>query len=203
MPFFRVTATFCFLVVFTLVSCESSAVKSEGETKKAGVNLIQNGTFGLESIKKFGHYDEPTPEILKETTNNGSWQFIVNGGNAGGDATCSVKDGVVKVEIKDPGKQVYAIQLNQLPIHMKFGKKYTVSFDAKADSSRNIYSKVSKVGGDWKAYSADQVFSLTTEFKTFSYEFKAMGTDDKARFEISMGANSITVYVAKVSIIEQ
>ncbi len=201
-----------FIVVVLLfglaVSCTKAEVKSEKPASSSGstsgVSILKNGTFnGLSVVKHYPNYSAVTKELVKDVEANGYWQVLTGEADFVGEATNSVENGVFKIIITKPGKEIYSVQLIQVPTPIKFGKIYTVKFDAKADANRSIMSKITKVGGDWEAYSKERFFNITTEWQTYSYTFKSTATDPVARFEFNFGKDKTTTYIANVSILEE
>ncbi|MCX7821648.1 MAG: carbohydrate binding domain-containing protein [Brevinematales bacterium] len=189
-----------FLIGVVNFACTSREVKKE----QSSVNILKNGNFsGLKVVKHYPNYSTVKQDLIKDVEANGYWQVLTGETDFVGEATNVVEDGVFKIIITKPGKEVYSVQLIQLPTPIKFGKTYTVKFDAKADKNRTIMSKITKVGDDWVAYSGERFFNITTEFKTYSYSFKSQATDSNARFEFNFGKDNTTTYIANVSIVEE
>ncbi|MEJ5283500.1 MAG: carbohydrate binding domain-containing protein [Brevinematia bacterium] len=187
-----------------IFSCSGKEVKAEQIKTTTSVSILKNGNFdGLKVVKHYPNYSKVTSDLVKDVEANGYWQVLTGESDFTGEATNVVENGVFKIIITNPGKEVYSVQLIQVPTPIKFGKKYTVKFDAKADAPRTIMSKITKVGDDWAAYSGERVFDITTEFKTYSYSFKSQATDPVARFEFNFGKDKTTTYIANVSIVEE
>ncbi|TYP76398.1 carbohydrate binding domain-containing protein [Paenibacillus methanolicus] len=133
------------------------------------------------------------------------WQFLLN---AGGEGSVSVVDDetkgmAAKVSIANPGEQLYSIQLTQMPMYIQRGKRYKVTFDAKADASRTIMAKVNQFQKSWKNYSGEQTFALTTAWQPYTYTFDMRETtDNNARFEFNLGLNEGMVYIANAKLVE-
>ncbi|WP_052092262.1 carbohydrate binding domain-containing protein [Paenibacillus sp. FSL H7-0357] len=133
------------------------------------------------------------------------WELIEN---AGGAATSSViedkdKGKVVKVAVKDGGTKNYSIQLTQKPLLVEKGKAYKITFDAKADVTRPVMSKLTEFGGGWTAYSKERNFQLTPDWQSFEYTFNMVqATDNNVRFEFNLGLNDIAAYFANVRVVE-
>jgi hypothetical protein len=185
--------------LFSIVSCESKAtVKSEPAQP---VEILQNGSFAnLNEIQKNPIFDFVDQTLIDKSTKAGYWLLLAGAGPFKGDASATVEKGVCKIHLVDPGTELYSIQLTQTPILIQKDKNYTVTFEAKADAPKKIFSKISMVGGDYRAYSGDQYFELTTEMKTYSYTFTPFSTDKKARLEFNLGQTKGDVYISKVSI---
>jgi hypothetical protein len=118
-----------------------------------------------------------------------------------GKGECEISNGLVKVTVRNPGTDPWSIQLVQIPVYMKKGQMYKVTFEAKATAKRQIMSKVSKVGGDWKAYSSERYIEIGTNMQQYSYSFQMSDpTDPYSRFELNFGKDTNTVWVQNVNI---
>lgn len=134
-----------------------------------------------------------------------SWQFLLNEGGAGSIAVVddAVKGKAAKVSIANAGGQLYSIQLTQMPMYIQKGKRYKVTFDAKADASRTIMAKVNQYQKSWKVYSGEQTFTLSTAWQPYAYTFDMReSTDNNARFEFNLGLDTNAVSIANVKLIE-
>ncbi|MWC29584.1 carbohydrate binding domain-containing protein [Paenibacillus sp. MMS18-CY102] len=134
-----------------------------------------------------------------------SWQFLLNANGAGSVAVADdpAKGKVAKVSITQPGDELYSVQLTQMPMYVQKGKKYKVSFDAKADANRSIMSKVNQFQKSWKNYSGEQSLALTTSWQHYEYTFDMQdSSDNNARFEFNLGRSAETVYLANVKLVE-
>ena len=103
-----------------------------------------------------------------------------------------------KVNITNGGSQNYSIQLTQR-LSLYYGNWYTLSFDAYADSPREI---IAKIGGDgtnsWAAYNSVTT-ALGREVKHYEYTFQMLNTSDpSSRLEMNMGYGTGPVYIANV-----
>jgi len=187
------------LLMLALFSCggdQKGAVKGEEKAgPKLGEEMIKDGSFPDGSVRNYSVYNSLTDAIKAEV--GGKWTFHVTMPAKG---TGEVKDGVFTVKVISPGNDNWQLQLVQFPVPMKFGKKYFFSFEAKAEQPRDISVKVGKIGGDWLAYSGMMRFSLTTDWQTFSKEFKSVGGDEFARLEFLLSGSTGGVSIRKVSI---
>lgn len=103
-----------------------------------------------------------------------------------------------KVNITNGGSQNYSVQLTQ-KLALYYGNWYTLSFDAYADSPREI---IAKIGGDgtnsWAAYNSVTT-ALGREVKHYEYTFQMLNTSDpSSRLEMNMGYGTGPVYIANV-----
>ncbi|MCJ7508846.1 MAG: carbohydrate binding domain-containing protein, partial [candidate division Zixibacteria bacterium] len=185
------------------------------------------GTFGCQAADKTVNETKPVgkkvpekkeEEVLNSLIKNGNfvqntdyWTFGANVGNAGGAATATVEDGVLRIDIGSPGSATYAIQLIQAPIEIIYGLRYRVSFDAKASGDSAIEVKVGGVENrGWADYTNGEsvggtIVYLTTQMENHSIEFGMEEmTDPKARLEFQLGnisTSSIWLDNIKVEVI--
>jgi hypothetical protein len=85
------------------------------------------------------------------------------------------------------------------------GKKYRVTFDAYADEERDIVVCVSAPTAGWIRYLQDTTLTLSTEKKTYEYEFDMTERDDpNGRLEFNLGhrGSTATVYISNVRVEE-
>ena len=133
----------------------------------------------------------------------GYWSSAVNTG-AGAAATVSVVDGVAKYDVTKVGANDYNIQLIQ-NIPLAKGYTYRITFDAWTDLTAGRSFVVAPKGdadNSWAAYDAGINASITTEKKTFTYDFLMKAeSDPTARLEMNIGGMTGTVYVDNISVI--
>ena len=71
---------------------------------------------------------------------------------------------------------------------MRKGHKYKITFDIRADEDRKCIVCVSAPNAGWIRYFPDTSIDLTTEWKTFEFEFDMTEKDDNnGRLEYNMG----------------
>lgn len=146
---------------------------------KEGENLIKNGDF-------------------KKGTKE--WSFLTANNGAG---KMSVKNGELVIATTNPGTVDYSVQLVQGPLALKQGNKYKVSFDAYAAEPRKMHTMLTAPDLNYIRYWGDTVVDLTTEKKTYSYEFDMTSAGDaNSRFEMTFGAmgSTATVYIDNVKV---
>ncbi|MCR5282876.1 MAG: carbohydrate binding domain-containing protein [Lachnospiraceae bacterium] len=125
-------------------------------------------------------------------------------------AKVSFKEQEAKIDVEKIGSQDWHIQLNQDNIKLEKGKKYKLSFQAKASTDRKIKVTLQENGGDWKDYSGALLAELTDTYQTFEKEFTMTHeTDAKSRFNIAAGvingeavSGKHTIWVDDVSLVE-
>ena len=155
--------------------------------------------------KKTGNYitnNDFSKPFIKDYTSEVGWMFYTD---KGGKASYEVNDGVIKIKTTNNGEADYAVQLLHSQMPFEYGKKYTISFEAWADSPRTINEvciDAPQVG--WSRYWKKQV-DLTTERKKYEYTFTMnLKSDDAARLEFNLGNTTslATVYITNVVVKE-
>jgi hypothetical protein len=190
-----------FSLIFGMFGCQT-ADKTVNETKPVENKVPEKkGEEMLNSLIKNGNFVQ----------NTAYWTFGANVGSAGGAATATVEDGVLRIDIGSPGSATYAIQLIQAPIEIIYGLRYRVSFDAKASEDSAIEVKVGGVENrGWADYTKGEsiggtIVYLTTQMENHSIEFGMEEmTDPKARLEFQLGnisTSSIWLDNIKVEVI--
>jgi len=195
------------VLILIAISMASSCAKSEKVSQvKVDTNITPDrknlcfdGSFTeTKAIINYKAYGDVTVKVLDEIGKK--WHYLLN---LGADASMKVENGFVYVKIIHPGTDHWAIQLLQLPFKIQEGKTYRVSFDAKALEPRSIISRVSKVGGDWKAYSTSIKIDIDKKIKNYSYSFKMIySTDELARLEFNLGNNPADVWIGNIKLEE-
>lgn len=103
------------------------------------------------------------------------------------------------VEISKVSGTDWHIELWQwLSIHS--GRKYTITFKAKATSSKVITLGVQQASSPYTGYLYKQ-HTLTTEVQTFT-DTVSINTTDQAKLEFFLGSSTIPVWIDAVSVIE-
>ena len=160
------------------------------------VDLIVDKDFETLKDHAFGDGANVIPGI-------GYWSSAVNTG-AGAQATVEVVDGVAKYDVTKVGANNYNIQLIQ-NIPLAKGYTYRITFDAWTDLATGREIVVAPKGdadNSWATYDAGINAALTTEKKTFTYDFVMKAdSDPTARLEMNLGGATGTVYVDNVSVI--
>ena len=149
-------------------------------------NLIYNGDFSV-------------PESL---TDEHDWKFMTF---EGGVATAEIKDNSVVIATENAGSVDYSVQLVQAELPIIKGKKYRVTFDARADEERDMIVCISAPTAGWGRYLKDTTLTVPTETTTFTYEFMMTDKDDNnGRLEFNLGdkGSTATVYISNVRVEE-
>lgn len=167
---------------------EPSEEESEGRAPLKDGNFVYNGGFNS---------DNPEIDGIDGVANTDYWTFLKG---PGGDAEVVVEDGAMHIQIANGGTVDYGVQLIQDPIPLEQGAKYKASFNAKAESERDI--KVKLGGGDsrgYSEYSNEPAITLSTDWEPYEFEFiMPERTDLKARYEFNMGLSDADVWLSDV-----
>ncbi|HOV25814.1 MAG TPA: carbohydrate binding domain-containing protein [Pseudobacteroides sp.] len=164
-------------------------------------NYVYNGSFDQQNDDVPGMRNEGSDTDIINTS---YWTFShVKANN--GVAEVSNENGVIKIDISEPGNNSYSVQIYQKPINLEKSETYRVTFDAWASTERDMYVKVgSEADRGWANYSRDQIIPLTTTPKEHTFDFKMTGdTNPAARLEFNVGAaGENIVYIDNVRLIK-
>jgi len=119
------------------------------------------------------------------------WNVYTNGGAT---ASKQSESNNLLVKINTAGTEGWHVQLVKNGLQLESGKKYRVTFIAKADAQRQITSYLGQSVSPWSAYSGYNGITLSTEMTEYSYVFDMTSTDEAARLVFDMGltADDIT-----------
>lgn len=156
------------------------------ELRDAGTdgNYLNNGDFA----------------VAESLTDDADWMFFTT---LEGDAQAQIKGGETVIDTVNEGTADYSVQYVQPNVPLKKDAVYQVCFDAYADEPRTMKVSVTAPDRDYQRYLQDTVVELTTEKRTFSYEFTMTDYDDaNGRMEFNLGASGSTagVRISNVSI---
>ena len=149
-------------------------------------NFIYNGDFSEQ----------------EDLTDDENWKFLLF---EGGKGTAEIKDNTMIITTENEGTVDYSVQLVQPEMPMIKGKKYRATFDAWADEERDIVVCVSAPNAGWIRYLEDTKLTISTEQKTYSYDFEMKEKDDPyGRLEFNLGhrGSDATVYITNVRVEE-
>lgn len=118
-----------------------------------------------------------------------------------GEGKTRISDNELILETINQGTVDYSVQIVQPNLPIKKGGQYKLTFDAYAETSRNMKINVSAPDHGYIRYFNDTVVSLNTEKNSYEYTF-IMNDDSDAngRLEFNLGnSNSTsTVYISNV-----
>ncbi len=138
--------------------------------------------------------------VAEDLTDEENWKFLTANG---GEATAEIKDKAIHIDTTNAGTVDYSVQLIQSNIPMQKGAWYKVSYDAYADEARKMMSKISAPENGWIVYGGGDAIDLTTEKKTYTYEFRMTDEDDAfGRLEFNMGnfGSTAGIHISNVKI---
>lgn len=154
-------------------------------------NLLSNPFF-------IDPLSQNAPDDQGNVNTEGNWIFFTN---SGAQATFELDRKVAKIIPTNINAPAYGIQLIQAPLKIENLGIYRITLRAKSDTPRNIAIKVGATGNKgWTAYSQSDL-SLTTDMKTYTYEFTMRGeTDPNARFEFFFAQSLAPVWIEQISL---
>lgn len=156
-------------------------------------------------------YDTNFEQAINEVEEPGEelnplyWNFV-HLPEFGGDGAFSLDnlDGqnFAKIDITNPGSQLYSLQMIQ-NISLANGGKYKVSFDAKSTAARNMMVKAGAgPSRGWVKYSNEESFKLTSDLQRYEFTFDMLNeTDIASRLEFNLGGNGTNpVWIGNVRV---
>ncbi|MBN1412242.1 MAG: carbohydrate binding domain-containing protein [Spirochaetales bacterium] len=200
-----------FLFIGILLAAVSGCVSTAPAPSTDGKVDLASLTYGKNILKNstFDKDDPAAKSSIAGVAGGAYWTFSINGGGAGGDATCVSEGGVLHIgNYTDGGSATYAIQLIQSPITVEKGYAYKVKLDAKASAARTIDIKVGGTGDrGWADYTRGKgvgtIVEIGTTMQTYEFNFEMKDrTDDQARFEIQLGVGMDDVWLDNVMLLK-
>jgi len=161
---------------------EGSTNTSAGVTITVGnpiVNLITNGEFNS------GTTDW---DLQLNNSTAGTMTVVTNASMSGTNA--------LRICPTTAGDADWNVQVRQT-VGIVSGKKYQVTFSAKADANRAISSNIQQDADPYTIYASQQA-SLTTTSQNFMYDFTANTTDATAQLKFFVGNNTTCVTIDKI-----
>ncbi len=139
--------------------------------------------------------------------NGGLQELITNGDfNTGSDpfiywgSTLNVVNGEAVVS-NITGINPWDAALTQSDLTLETAKSYTISFDARANSSRTIFMKLGLYDGLFTTFLYEEV-TLSTSMQTFSFDYTMIGaTSNVGALEFFVGHDSPSVTIDNVSLL--
>ena len=165
---------------------DTNVAKPEKDFREplADGNLIYNGDF-------------VDAEPLDDEEN---WFFLLF---EGGEGQAAIADNTMTITSQKEGSVDYSVQLVQPNLPMIKGEKYRLTFDACAAEERDMIVCVSAPTAGWIRYLQDTTLTLSTDWKTYTYDFEMTEKDDNnGRLEFNMGNKGSTaeIYIKNVRI---
>lgn len=107
----------------------------------------------------------------------------------------------VRIQVTQPGTESWHVQWTQPGLTVEGGRLYTLSFWAKANTSRNIIATVTMAHDPWQALDGWHTFSLNTQWRRFEITFMVSQSDNNARVLFTnMGTQTGTYWITGVSL---
>jgi glycosyltransferase involved in cell wall biosynthesis len=97
-------------------------------------------------------------------------------------------------------KETWDIQLNRPGIPVESGKRYAVTFRARAGRPRTIAVGFAKAYDPWSSLGFYREFRLEPEWQTFQEEFTALEDDDNTRIHFDLGGKNVGVDLTTVKV---
>lgn len=184
-----------FLAFFIAISMFSMLTLTSCSTKDKNENDLANNSETTAEVSETEAVENVTEKITEEDSSqllkNGTfdeqdtnpWMMFYQGGTA----KTSVEDGKLKIDIENPGRVEYAVQVYQDGFRLYNKGKYEMKFDCYASIPRQIEYRIQINGGDYHAYSIEQL-DITTEPQTFTIDFEMTeDTDPAPRLAFNIG----------------
>lgn len=152
-------------------------------------------TVTLRSPGSDGNYIDNTKydENLQVKSEDSRWEFKTA---MGGAATATHNGSEFTIQTTNKGTADYSVQLVHWNLPIEQGKKYQLSFKAKAAAERTMKVAVQAPDRNWIQYLKEKVVDLTTEEQTFTYDFEMTNlSDGNGRLDFNMGNMSSTADV--------
>ncbi|WP_440897033.1 carbohydrate binding domain-containing protein [Amphibacillus sp. Q70] len=178
----------------------------EGEELPDNAKEAIDGNYVYDPNFEQGFTTLRTDSDVESNWDKNYWNFLhLEQFNGTGSASVDDLNGqsFAKVDIENGGSQTHSIQLIQ-DVTLATGRWYTLSFDAKSNTNRNMNVKIG--GGEsrgWTTYSPNRDYSLTNEVQTYEMTFQMQhDSDPAARLEFNLGTNTNPVWIGNVSLEE-
>lgn len=131
---------------------------------------------------------------------NSDWNLQV-GGTA--EATFIVEDNKAKIDVTNVDAEVWRVQFVLNNIALEKGKRYLVSFKARATQDVSISSYLGQSASPWNSYSGYNGFTIGTEETEYLFSFEMTANDDaEARFVFDVGKNVGTTFFQNLKVEE-
>lgn len=174
---------------FLLTVCNKKEDSTVGGTQKASVPIAPTASSETRA----------NPETAPAPT----WALKVYEANEATLASSieSQRREVLRVDIRKAGTQTpWHIQINQAPLKVQAGHRYSVSFQARADGTRNAFLGFARAHDPWTDLGLYRSIALSPEWHSFQEEFVATVDDDNARILFDLGGNGIPAEFADVTL---
>jgi len=135
---------------------------------------------------------------FNSTTNK--WDLYVQ---PNASATVISQENYANISVQKASTDGWHVQYVKNEIPLKRGKRYLVSFDAKANIDLAITNYIGQASGSYSAYSGYKGFTLTTNEAKFTYSFVMTSPDDsKARIVFDLGLKTGNLSIKNIKVEE-
>ncbi len=194
----------------------------EGSTWREGTGIINRNGSKRSALEWLEQYMEGLPDVgypFQGIEIEGDGNMITNGQfdmgttawdlqiNAGAAATLEAVTGAgmsgpkaIRICPENAGTENWHIQLRQL-VPISNGKKYSISFLAKADQNRTIDVAIQHDADPYTTHFEEHV-TLTDEVQTFEFEFTSTEDDALATLKFYAGNDAACVDIDNVEMYE-
>jgi mannan endo-1,4-beta-mannosidase len=174
--------------LYTLIAVAYDNENGVGSSSPVKIRLGEEPV--LPNILTNGEFDNDTTGwgIYNTGTANGQFSVVTGAGMSGNNA--------LKICSTNPGTENWYVQVTQ-PAPFVAGKKYEISFIAKADTARAINIGLQQEGDKWTTHYG-QYIELTASPQLFTFTFEPTVSDETARLKFLTGLNNTCVYLDKV-----
>lgn len=143
--------------------------------------------------------DNPRGYFKEEDNREKKWRLQVQEGNEANLVLPPDNTAMVRVVIKEvKTKTQEHIQLNQDILSVKSNHRYSVVFQARANSLRNVIVGFARAHEPWDNLGLYKNVELGSEWQNFDIEFVATADDDNARIHFDVGGSDVPVELSDV-----
>ncbi|MBN2774960.1 MAG: cellulase family glycosylhydrolase, partial [Prolixibacteraceae bacterium] len=164
-------------------------------------------TFRQELVDALLHNEMPeafeynATEIYKSNFQSGTdgWVRYTQGSAS---AQLASNSGQMKITISNGGTESWHVQLVKNSVKLYEGKKYRVSFTAKAAEQRSINAYTGMSVSPWSAYSEYNNITLADTFANYAYIIDMDVTDLTARIVFDLGKSDVDITFKEIKLEE-
>lgn len=139
--------------------------------------------------------------LLKATNKIDSWTFFTH---EGGKGSISAADEAIVFKVEAVTGTEWHVQAYQVGLDLKNGQEYVVKFQAKGGENRTAILVAMINKEDWHEIGLHEEISLTKEFKSFEFTFRAQDVAEKMnRIGFELASEKGTVVVKDMTLTEK
>jgi probable HAF family extracellular repeat protein len=144
--------------------------------------------------------DTTTGNLLQPSDDISNWRLVLQ---PGADASMSVDHGAVKIDVKKVDGTDWHVTCMQRGVALVDGKRYTLSFRARADQPRSIHVSGIFQLPDYHNIGLDRAFDFAREWHTYSTTFtaKKVVARESCVPNFVLGGQAGTVWVNSTSLV--